>query len=74
MSQANIDVIKRIFKERLTAMKLIGSTNDVRMKRLNALMKSAISNILRSSRQKKHELHLQAEPMYDGSHEPMNSI
>lgn len=62
MSQSNLDIIQNIFNERLTAMNLKRAVKDVRMKRLNSLIKSAISNILIKAKKSEEELALMVQP------------
>lgn len=47
ISPTKHDTIKSIFNERLTSLQLGATERDIRLKRLNVLMKNAITNIQR---------------------------
>lgn len=62
ITQQKLGIIKSIFNERLTAMRLRESPKNLRMKRLNSLVKSAITNILTKEKQTENELGLNVQP------------
>lgn len=62
MAQEKLDTIKGIFNERLTAMALKEGPRDLRMKRSNSLIKSAINNILIGEKKAVNALRLNVQP------------
>lgn len=60
ISPRKYSVIANVFNERLDTLQLGDTTKDVRAKRLNVLIKSAISNISKKNEATEHGLTIDA--------------